>query len=63
MGRNYQKENEWQKEKYKRIELKIEKELGEKFVKLLEEQGISRNKWGTEQIINYLNLLENKGLE
>lgn len=54
MSRNYQKENEWQKEKYKRIELRIDKELGEQFIKLIEKQGISRNQWGTEQIKKYL---------
>lgn len=54
MSRNYQNENEWQKKKYKRIELKIDKKLGEQFVSLIEEQGISRNQWGTEQIKKYL---------
>ena len=54
MARNYEKENEWQKEKYKRIELRIEKKLGEQFVELIERQGISRNQWGTEQIKKYL---------
>lgn len=27
MARNYKKENEWQKEKYKRIEIGVEKNL------------------------------------
>ena len=54
MSRNYQKETEWAKEKYKRIELRVDKKLGEEFVALLEEQGKSRNQWGTEQIENYL---------
>ena len=52
--RNYKKETEWQKEKYKRIELRVEKELGEQFIELIEKQGISRNQWGTEQIKKYL---------
>lgn len=54
MGRNYQKERERQKEIYKRIELRVEKKLGEEFVDLLEKQNISRNQWGTEQIKKYL---------
>lgn len=54
MSRNYQNENEWQKKKYKRIELRVDKKLGEQFVSLIEEQGISRNQWGTEQIKKYL---------
>ena len=54
MARNYKKEAEWQKEKYKRIELKVDKQLGERFVHLIESQGISRNQWGTEQIKKYL---------
>ena len=58
MARNYEKEYEWQKDKYKRIELKVEKELGERFVKLIENQGISRNQWGTEQIKKYLEKFE-----
>lgn len=59
MARNYEKENEWQKEKYKRIELRIEKKLGEQFVELIERQGISRNQWGTEQIKKYLKKFSN----
>ncbi len=59
MARNYEKENKWQKEKYKRIELRIEKKLGEQFVELIERQGISRNQWGTEQIKKYLKKFSN----
>ena len=58
--RNIQKEYEWQKEKYKRIELRVDKKLGEKFVNLLEKQGISRNQWGTEQIKKYIEEFERK---
>lgn len=54
MARNYQKENEWQKQKYKRIELRVDKKLGEEFVALLESKNISRNDWGTEQIKKFL---------
>ena len=56
--RNVQKEYMWQKEKYKRIELRVDRELGEQFVNLLEKQGISRNQWGTEQIKKYLKKFE-----
>ncbi len=59
MARNYKKENEWQKEKYKRIEIRVEKELGEQFVKLIDKQGISRNQWGAEQIKKYLKKFSN----
>ena len=60
MARNYQKEGDWAKSKYKRIELRVDKSLGEKFVALLEEQGISRNQWGTEQIEKYLKKFSKK---
>lgn len=56
--RNYQSESEWQKKKYKRIELRVDKQLGEQFVNLLEKQGISRNQWGSEQIKKYLEKFE-----
>ena len=59
MARNYQKENEWQKQKYKRIELRVDKKLGEEFVALLESKNISRNDWGTEQIKKYLKKFSN----
>ncbi len=54
MSRNYRKEAEWQKQKYKRIELRVDKKLGEEFIDLLESKGISRNDWGTEQIKRFL---------
>lgn len=60
MSRNYKNENEWQKEKYKRIEIRVDKRLGEQFVELIEKQGISRNQWGTEQIKKYLEKYQKK---
>jgi len=54
MSRNYENENRWQKEKYKRIEIRVDKKLGEQFIELIESQGISRNQWGSEQIKKYL---------
>ena len=32
MSRNYKKENEWEKEKYKRLVAKIDKNLAEEFL-------------------------------
>lgn len=58
MPRNYKNENRWQKEKYKRIEIRVDKKLGEQFIELIEKQGISRNQWGTEQIKKYLEKCE-----
>lgn len=60
MARNYQKELAWQKEKYKRIELRVPKSLGEDFIHLLEKQGISRNEWGKAQIEKYLKKFKEK---
>lgn len=60
MSRNYENENRWQKEKYKRIEIRVDKKLGEQFIELIENQGISRNQWGTEQIKKYLEKFQKK---
>ncbi len=32
MSRNYEKENQWEKEKYKRLVAKVDKDLAEKFL-------------------------------
>ena len=60
MSRNYENESRWQKEKYKRIEIRVDKKLGEQFIELIESQGISRNQWGSEQIKKYLEKFQKK---
>jgi len=52
--RNYQRELELQKEKLRRIEIRVPKEDGEEFVELLKNEKISINSWGHEQIKKYL---------
>lgn len=58
MARNIHKETEWLNNTKKRIEIRIDKELGERFITLLKEKNISVNSWGIEQIKKYLE--ENK---
>lgn len=52
--RNYKKEAEWSKGKYERIEVKIDKEEGQKFKKRLKEKGITASKFFKEKIKNFL---------
>ena len=54
MARNLSAENEWLKKNYKRIEIRVKKDIGEQFINLLKTQGISVNSWGNEQIEKYL---------
>ena len=39
MPRNYEKETEWEKEKYKRLVAKIDKNLAEKFLNKIDKNG------------------------
>lgn len=45
MSRNYKKENEWLKEKYCRMEGRIEKDFGNRFKLYLKNKNISFNEW------------------
>ena len=36
MSRNYEKETKWEKEKYKRLVAKIDKDIAEKFLKRID---------------------------
>ena len=58
MSRNLENERKWLNNNYKRIEVRVKKEDGEKFVQLLKSQGISVNSWGNEQIKKYLKKYE-----
>ena len=54
MARNLEKEKNWLNENYKRIEIRVKKDIGEQFVELLKSQGKSVNSWGKEEIEKYL---------
>lgn len=54
MGRDYQKENAWQKEKYDEIRGKIDKQLGTELRKKLETENKSIATWITENAKKYL---------
>lgn len=51
MARNYQKEKEWENEKYKRLVAKIDKNLAEKFLSKLDKPYAV---WLKEQIEEYI---------
>ena len=55
MGRNYEKEAKWAKEKYCRILADVEKEKGEKFKAKLKEKGKSVSEFINEKINECLN--------
>ncbi len=50
--RNYKKESEWEKKKYKRLSIKIDKEQAEKFIKKLD--GKQYSVWIKEKIEEFL---------
>lgn len=54
MGRNYEKEAKWKKEKYCRILADIEKEKGEKFKEKLRKENRSVSDFINEKIDEYL---------
>lgn len=51
MARNYQKEKEWEENKYKRMVAKIDKDLASEFLNRLDKPYAT---WLREQIENYL---------
>lgn len=54
MARNYQKENEWQKDKYDEIRAKIDKSLGTELRNKLKQDGLSIASWITENAKKYI---------
>ncbi len=60
MSRDYKKENEWLNENYKRFEIRVKKNVAEKFLKYLneDENYLSVNSWGNKQIEKYINKKE-----
>lgn len=60
MSRDYKKENEWLKENYKRFEIRVKKNVAEKFMEYLKEDEDywSVNDWGNKQIEKYINKKE-----
>lgn len=52
--RNYQKETEWSKEKYSRIEVRIDKKLGEKLKDKLRKDNKSIASWISENAEKYI---------
>lgn len=57
MSRNYQKENEWKKNKYEEIRGSIDKKLGLELKQKLEGEGKSVAQWITENAKKYLKKL------
>lgn len=54
MGRNYQNEMNWRKEKYSRIECFIDKKLGEDLKSKLKKEHKTMASWVTESADEYL---------
>lgn len=54
MARNFEKEDIWAKEKYERINARIDKNLGLKLKEQLKKDGKSLASWITENAKNYL---------
>ena len=54
MARNLENEDKWAKEKYERINARIDKELGLELKKQLQEDGKSIAGWITENAKKYL---------
>ena len=54
MARNLKNEDNWSKEKYERINARIDKQIGLKLKKQLEEDGKSMASWITENAKKYL---------
>lgn len=54
MGRNYKNEAKWAKEKYERIEVKIDKDLGKELKRVLKQNDTSMTTWITESALVYL---------
>ena len=54
MARNLKNEDNWSKEKYERINARIDKQIGLKVKKQLEEDGKSMASWITENAKKYL---------
>lgn len=54
MTRNYKKENERRKSKYKRFVVDVNKNIAEQFLKKLESDGKQYSEWVKEHIEKYL---------
>lgn len=54
MGRNYEKEAKWAKDKYYRIHVALRKEKGEEFKEKLEKENKSVSDFINEKIDEYL---------
>ena len=52
--RNYQKEAEWSKERYTRLEIRIEKELGQQLKEKLKKENISIAEWTRKNAEDFL---------
>lgn len=58
MARNYKKEAEWAKEKYERIECKIDKKVGQTLKRILKENKTPLAFWLTVSALVYINVKE-----
>ena len=55
--RNYKNEAKWAKEKYERIEIKIDKETGKEFKRKLKENKLTIKEFFENRIKNYIDSL------
>ena len=53
-NRNYEKENIWRKEKYKRYVLDLDKKIAERFSEKLKKDNKKYSEWAKECIRKYL---------
>lgn len=54
MTRDFKKENEWRKNKYKRFVVDVDKNTAERFQEKLQKSGITYSEWVKEHIEKYL---------
>lgn len=54
--RNYKNEAKWAKEKYERIDARIDKQIGQELKRVLKQNETSMAKWITESALVYLDV-------
>lgn len=54
MARNYKNESKWEKENYKRLTVRIPKEISEKFLERLQKDSKSFNEWCLDNVKKYI---------
>ena len=54
MARDFKKETEWRKNKYKRLVVDVDKEVAEAFLNMLQKEQKKYSEWVKEKIESYL---------